>query len=207
MFTGIVLGTGRIEAVIAQSDGVRLVVEVAPLDFSDVAIGDSVAHNGVCLTVVAREGTRLSYDVSGATLACTTGLTEVGARVNLEKALKVGEPLGGHFVTGHVDAVGAVRSVEPVGESTRVRFYAPAAVAPFLARKGSIAVDGVSLTVNEVVDEPDGGAVFEVNLIPHTVARTNFARLAPGVKVNLEADPIARYAERLLAYWQAKDAV
>lgn len=204
MFTGIVIGVGRIAAVMPLTDGVRIAVDVGALDFSDVNVGDSVAHSGVCLTVVGRrrvgEGEWLEYDVSGETLSCTTGLDQVGATVNLEKALRVGDPLGGHWVTGHVDAVGEVVAVTLVGESTRVAFRAPPLIAPFIARKGSIAVDGVSLTVNEVRDEADGSACFTVNLIPHTVAMTNFARLAPGVRVNLEVDPIARYGERLLAY-------
>ncbi|BBD78293.1 riboflavin synthase [Hydrogenophilus thermoluteolus] len=204
MFTGIVIGVGRIAAVTPLADGVRIAVDVGSLDFSDVRIGDSVAHSGVCLTVVGRRMVAgnpcLEYDVSGETLSCTTGLNEVGSRVNLEKALKVGDPLGGHWVTGHVDAVGEVVAVTPVGESTRVQFRAPPQVAPFVARKGSIAIDGVSLTVNEVEDRADGSCLFTVNLIPHTVAMTNFDRLTAGTRVNLEVDPIARYGERLLAY-------
>jgi len=204
MFTGIVTGVGRIAAVIPQEDGVRIAVDPGALDCHDVAVGDSIAHSGVCLTVVGRTEVDgrlcLLYDVSGETLACTVGLTEVGARVNLEKALRLSDPLGGHLVTGHVDAVGEVVEVRSVGSSRFVRLLAPPAVAPYIARKGSIAVDGVSLTVNEVTDCPDGSCLFAVNLIPHTVAATNFDRLAPGVRVNLEADPLARYGARLLAY-------
>lgn len=204
MFTGIVIGVGQIAAVTPRGEGVRITVDPGVVDCSDVALGDSVAHSGVCLTVVGRRAIDgrvcLEYDVSGETLACTVGLDGVGSRVNLEKALRLGDLLGGHLVTGHVDGVGEVLAVTPLGASLAVRFWAPAAVAPFLARKGSVAVDGVSLTVNEVVDRTDGSCEFMVNLIPHTVAMTNFDRLQPGVRVNLEADPLARYGARLLAY-------
>ncbi len=204
MFTGIVTGVGRIAAVEPQGEGVRIAVDPGALNCHDVAVGDSIAHSGVCLTVVGKTEVAgrpcLLYDVSGETLSCTVGLSEVGARVNLEKALRLGDPLGGHLVTGHVDAVGEVVEVRSLGTSLFVRLLAPPLVAPFLARKGSIAVDGVSLTVNDVTDCPDGSCLFAVNLIPHTVAATNFDRLTPGVRVNLEADPLARYGARLLAY-------
>jgi len=148
---------------------------------------------GACLTVVAIDGTRLAFDVSRETLACTVGLDAPGA-VNLEKSLALGDQLGGHLVTGHVDGLGEVLAFEPEGESKRLRLRVPAELARFVARKGSITVDGVSLTVNRVED-----SVFEVNLIPHTLAVTTLGRLVPGAKVNLEIDLIARYVERMLS--------
>ncbi len=193
MFTGIVQAVGTIEAVAPLAKGVRLTVATGGLDLADVAVGDSICVQGACLTVVALSGARLSFDVSRETLDCTVGLERPG-KVNLEKSLALGDKLGGHLVTGHVDAVGEVLAFEPAGESMRLRVRAPEPLARFLARKGSVAVDGVSLTVNHV-----DGAHFEVNLIPHTIATTTLARLAPGARVNLEVDLIARYVERMLA--------
>jgi len=169
-------------------------VDVGDWDVSDVAIGDSVAHNGVCLTVVAQEGSKLYYDVSAETLACTVGLDAPGA-VNLEKALRMADRIGGHLVSGHVDGVGEVLKFEPIGESHELVIKAPAELAGYIARKGSVTVDGVSLTVNAV-----SGQDFSLNLIPHTVAVTTLKRLARGTKVNLEIDLIARYVERMLAW-------
>jgi len=194
MFTGIVQAVGAIVSADAHADGVRLVVDAASLGTADVAPGDSIAVGGCCLTVVARDGGRLAFDVSAVTLACTTGLGRAGA-VNLEKALRAGDRLGGHLVSGHVDGVGTVRAFEPVGDATgsvMLAIAAPAELARFIAPKGSIAVDGVSLTVN-VVD----GARFAVNLIPHTLAVTTLGQLAPGRPVNLEVDQVARYVARL----------
>lgn len=197
MFTGIVQAVGTIEALTPlqgqMHGGVRLAVEAGGLELSDVRIGDSICVQGACLTVVAIEGERLSFDVSRETLDCTTGLAHPG-KVNLETSLGLGDKLGGHLVTGHVDGVGEVLAFEPAGESVLLRLRAPAGLAKYVARKGSVCVDGVSLTVNRAEDD-----VFEINLIPHTLAVTTLARLAPGAKVNLEVDLIARYVERMLA--------
>jgi len=197
MFTGIVQSVGTIEALTPlQGDmqgGVRLTVEAGGLDLTDVERGDSICVQGACLTVVAIAGERLSFDVSRETLDCTAGLAHPG-NVNLETSLALGDKLGGHLVTGHVDGVGEVLAFEPAGESVLLRLRAPAGLAKYVARKGSICVDGVSLTVNRVE-----GDVFEINLIPHTLAVTTLARLAPGARVNLEVDLIARYVERMMA--------
>jgi riboflavin synthase len=182
MFTGIVQAVGNITAVTPLEAGVRLTVDAGALERSGIALGDSICVQGACLTVVSIDGARLAFDVSRETLACTVGLDAPGP-VNL----------GGHLVTGHVDGLGAVLAFEPAGESKRLRLRVPKELARYVARKGSITVDGVSLTVNRVED-----AVFEVNLIPHTLAVTTLARLAPGAKVNLEVDLIARYVERML---------
>ncbi|WP_374267032.1 riboflavin synthase [Zoogloea sp.] len=194
MFSGIVAATGRILSVTPLEDGVRLAVDVGTLDLSDVQLGDSIAHNGVCLTVIARDGNVLSYDVSRESLNCTVGLDAPG-EVNLEKALRLADRLGGHIVTGHVDGIGVVQKFEPVGESHELVIRAPAALAGYIAKKGSITVDGVSLTVNRV-----DGCDFSINLIPHTVQVTTLKRLAAGSTVNLEIDIIARYMERMLAW-------
>jgi len=193
MFTGIVQAVGRIERFQPEAAGARLRVHAGGLDLSDVALGDSIAVNGCCLTVVARDGTGFEMDVSLETLDCTAGL-EAGARVNLEKALRASDRLGGHLVTGHVDGAGVVRSVEPVGNNRVLHFTMPAALCRYVARKGSVAVNGVSLTVNAI--HGDG---FAVNLIPHTLAATNLGELRGGERVNLEIDLIARYVDRMLA--------
>lgn len=203
MFTGIVAAVGRIVSVEAGPSARRLVVDAAALDTGDVAIGDSIAVSGCCLTVVgidqAGGAARLAFDVSAETLACTTGLASPG-EVNLEKALSLADRLGGHLMTGHVDGVATVAALEPAPASApeawdagsmRLAVDAPAALAPFIAAKGSIAVDGVSLTVNGV-----SGTRFHVNLIPHTLAATTLKRLRPGARVNLEVDLIARYVAR-----------
>jgi riboflavin synthase len=201
MFSGIVAACGRIERIERLAAGVRLTVDAGTLDLGDVAIGDSVANAGVCLTVIAREGRRLQFDVSRETLACTVGLDAEGAEVNLEKALRLADRLGGHLVTGHVDGVGEVLKFEPRGESHELVVRAPAALAGYIARKGSITVNGVSLTVNRVE-----GRDFSINLIPHTVAVTTLRHLAAGSLVNLEIDLIARYVERMLAWREESDA-
>jgi riboflavin synthase len=193
MFTGIVAAVGRIDRVQPREGGLRLVIDARALDLGDVAIGDSIAVNGCCLTVVARGGTRFEADVSQETLGCTVGLSAPG-EVNLEKSLRLADRLGGHLLTGHVDGVGEVVALEPVGESRRLVVRAPAELARYIARKGSIAVQGVSLTVNRV-----DGAEFEVNLIPHTLAATTLKALEPGARANLEVDLLARYVERMLA--------
>ena len=194
MFSGIVAATGRILSVTPLEDGVRLAVDVGSLDLDDVQLGDSIANNGVCLTVIARAGNCVDFDVSRETLNCTVGLAEPG-EVNLEKALRLSDRLGGHLVSGHVDGIGVVQKFEPVGESHELVIRAPAALAGYIAKKGSITVDGVSLTVNRV-----DGCDFSINLIPHTVQVTTLKRLAAGSSVNLEIDLIARYMERMLAW-------
>ncbi|WP_068635826.1 riboflavin synthase [Thauera butanivorans] len=200
MFSGIVAAIGRIEHIEPLADGIRLTVDTDGLDLSDVIVGDSIAHSGVCLTVIEMDGPRLKYDVSRETLNCTVGLDAVGNEVNLEKALRLADRLGGHLVTGHVDGVGEVLKFEPLGESHELVIRAPAAIAGYIAKKGSITVNGVSLTVNHVE-----GRDFSINLIPHTVAMTNLKHLAAGSRVNLEIDLIARYVERMLA-WRGEDA-
>ena len=198
MFTGIVKARGSIERLEPKSDGIQITVASGDLDIGDVAIGDSIAVNGCCLTVVAKLGRSLQFDVSGDTLRCTSPL-DVGARVNLEKSLRLADRLDGHLVAGHVDGVGAVVELRPIAEdagaSWRLVIEAPIELARFIAPKGSIAVHGVSLTVNEVV-----AARFAVNLIPHTLDATTFKDLLPGATVNLEIDMVARYVARLAEF-------
>jgi riboflavin synthase len=196
MFSGIVAAVGRITDLRPLEAGVRLTVDTGPLGLDDVQQGDSIAVNGVCLTVVARDGAAVQFDVSRETLDCTAGLDASG-EVNLEKALRLSDRLGGHLVSGHVDGVGEVVLFAPLGESHELVVRAPRALARYIARKGSIAVQGVSLTVNRVSDTP-AGCEFSINLIPHTVAATTLKHLAPGSRVNLEIDLIARYAERMM---------
>lgn len=194
MFTGIIGAVGRVAEARPQGEGLRLSIEAGTLDLSDVAIGDSIAANGVCLTVVGLSDHRYEVDVSAETLRCTTGF-RTGDEVNLEKALRLADRLGGHLVSGHVDGVGTVVRFEPLGGCRLLEVEAPEELARYIAPKGSIAVDGVSLTVNRVE-----GRRFAVNLIPHTLEVTTLKRLAPGARVNLEVDLLARYAERLLHY-------
>ncbi len=205
MFTGIVAGIGKVVAVAPKGDGLRLVVAPGALDITDVALGDSVAVNGCCLTVVAKSGATLGFDVSAETLACTAGL-DGAADVNLEKSLRLADRLGGHLVAGHVDGVGTVVALERVEEvasgtgSLRLVVDAPAELARFIAVKGSIAVHGVSLTVNRVA-----GARFQANLIPHTLDVTTLKSARPGAKVNLEVDLVARYVARLAEAMPARE--
>ena len=198
MFTGIVAAIGRIREVepIAQGSGMRLQVEAGALDLSDVRIGDSIAIQGACMTVVALADDGFDVDVSRESLSLTVGLDAPG-EVNLEKALTLADRLGGHLVSGHVDGIGEVVRFEPVGESRLLEIRVPGALARFFAYKGSVTVDGVSLTVNRVRDEPDG-TIIAINLIPHTTEVTTLGRLAPGARVNLEVDQIARYVDRIL---------
>lgn len=198
MFTGIVSAIGRIREVepIAQGSGMRLQVEAGALDLSDVRIGDSIAIQGACMTVVALADDGFDVDVSRESLSLTVGLDAPG-EVNLEKALTLADRLGGHLVSGHVDGIGEVVRFEPVGESRLLEIRVPGALARFFAYKGSVTVDGVSLTVNRVRDEPDG-TIIAINLIPHTMEVTTLGRLAPGARVNLEVDQIARYVDRIL---------
>ncbi|MGE5740068.1 MAG: riboflavin synthase [Betaproteobacteria bacterium] len=195
MFTGIVQATGRIAARDGAADGVRVRIDAAALGVADIAVGDSIAVGGCCLTVVAINAHVLAFDVSAETLACTAGF-DVGREVNLEKSLRLSDRLGGHLVSGHVDGVGVVAAFAAVSTDAQGSWYlsidAPVALARYIASKGSIAVDGVSLTVNGV-----DGARFTVNLIPHTLAATTLRQLAVGRPVNLEVDVIARYVERL----------
>jgi len=192
MFTGIIAAVGKISRVEPAKGGLRLAIDAGALGLSDVSVGNSIAVDGVCLTVVKRGKKSFGVDVSRETLRCTAGLDRAG-EVNLEKALALSDRLDGHLVLGHVDGVGKVVRFQAVGKSRLLRVRTPAALARYIARKGSIAVHGVSLTVNAV-----RGAEFEVNLIPHTLAATTLRHLRVGDRVNLEVDPLARYAERLL---------
>lgn len=194
MFTGIVAAVGRITERLPLEQGVRLTISAAGLDLSDVKLGDSIAHSGVCLTVIAKKKNAYQVDVSRETLNCTTGLEAGGHdEVNLEKALRLADRLGGHLVSGHVDGIGEVVKFNTIGESHELVIKAPKALARYIARKGSITVNGVSLTTNQVK-----GRRFSINLIPHTVSVTTLKHLAPGIAVNLEIDLIARYVERML---------
>jgi riboflavin synthase len=194
MFTGIVTATGKISHVQPLEAGLRLTIEAPGLRLADVALGDSIAHGGVCLTVIAKRKNSYQIDVSRETLDCTTGLETLGGEVNLEKAMRLSDFIGGHLVSGHVDGVGEVVKFEPIGESHELVIKAPKKLAKFIARKGSICVDGVSLTTNRVK-----GRRFSINLIPHTVQVTTLRHLKPGSPVNLEIDLIARYVERMLS--------
>ena len=195
MFTGIVQDVGQVAVREMRGVDARLVIATKNLDLSDTVIGDSISVQGVCLTVTALEGASFSADVSHETLSLTTlGELTAGSAVNLEPALRAGDRLGGHLVSGHVDGVAQVSATGHDGDSLRVKITVPAELARYIARKGSVTVDGVSLTVNEVE-----GATFGVNLIPHTQVVTTLGRLAPGTRVNLEVDQMARYAERLLS--------
>lgn len=200
MFTGIVAAVGRIESVSPLGDakaGVRLRIAAGDLDLADVVLGDSIAIQGACMTVVAMEPGQFDVDVSRESLDKTVGLDRPG-RVNLEKALRLADRLGGHLVSGHVDGLGEVMHFAPVGESHELRIRAPRELGKYLAYKGSVVVNGVSLTVNRVADEADG-CVFSINLIPHTVEVTTLQELKAGTRVNLEIDLIARYVERMMS--------
>lgn len=193
MFSGIIAAVGQITQITPREAGFRLTVNAGKLAIDDVALGDSIAHNGVCLTVVACEGQQFMVDVSPETLSCTVGLDAPGP-VNLEKALRLADVIGGHLVSGHVDGVGEVLRFDPVGDNRLLEIRAPKEIAKFIARKGSITVNGTSLTTNEV-----NGCTFTINLIPHTLENTTLNLLKAGSKVNLEIDLIARYCERLLS--------
>ncbi len=196
MFTGIITDIGRIDSIEERGD-LRVTIACG-YDTTGLAIGASVACSGVCLTVVAKAPGQFSVDVSAETRRRTAAAQwTAGRRLNLERALKVGDELGGHIVTGHVDAVASVVSATPEGDSRRIVFAVPHAIAPFVAPKGSIAVDGVSLTVNDVVDQADGAAHFAVNIIPHTAEWTTLGDLDAGREVNIEIDVLARYLSRM----------
>jgi riboflavin synthase len=203
MFTGIITGVGRIAAIddlgSSQQHGKRLTITAPAGYLDDVGLGDSIALNGACMTVTSLDANarRFTIDISAESLDKTAGLGEPGA-VNLEKALRPQDRLGGHLVSGHVDGVGTVLRMEPVGESWELRILAPQALGKYLAYKGSITVNGVSLTVNNIADT-DQGTELSINLIPHTVDNTALHALKAGSRVNLEIDLIARYVERMLS--------
>jgi riboflavin synthase len=203
MFTGIITGVGRIAAVhdlgSSSSHGKRLGIAAPAGYLDDVGLGDSIALNGACMTVTTLDPAQqlFTIDISAESLDKTAGLAEPGTRVNLEKALRASDRLGGHIVSGHVDGIGTVSRFAPVGESWELRVLAPQALARFLAYKGSITVNGVSLTVNSVSDGPEGSEI-SINLIPHTVENTALGSLEAGSRVNLEIDTVARYVERML---------
>jgi len=205
MFTGIVAAVGRIDTVspLGNADaGVRLRIAAGELDLTDVIIGDSIAIQGACMTVVALQDGQFDVDVSRESLDKTVGLNKPG-RVNLEKALRLADRLGGHLVSGHVDGLGDVVRFAPVGESHELRIRAPRELGRYLAYKGSVVVNGVSLTVNSVSDVAEG-CEFSINLIPHTVEVTTLNELKAGARVNLEIDLIARYVERMLSASQGE---
>ena len=193
MFSGIVADAGMIKKVADREGGLRLTIATELLGMDDVKLGDSIAVNGVCLTVVQIDGNDFTVDVSRETLNCTTGLEQQGKHVNLEKAMRLSDRIGGHLVSGHVDGVGEVVAFNDIGESWRLVVKAPPALAKYIAVKGSITINGVSLTVNHVA-----GDEFEVNLIPHTLEVTTLNELKKEARVNLEVDLIARYVERML---------
>lgn len=193
MFTGLIADLGLVEAIVPRQGGARLTVRPAALPVDALVLGESIACSGACLTVVERGGGRVSFDAVPETLSRTTvGGWRPGTKVNLERALAVGERLGGHLVQGHVDAVGEVVQRRPEGQGVRLTISLPASIAPLVAEKGSIAVDGVSLTVAAATRDR-----FEVALIPETLSRTTLGEAGPGTKVNLEADVIARHVARL----------
>ena len=193
MFSGIIADVGHIVEANDRDGGLRLMIAIRTLDLSDVQLGDSIAVNGVCLTVVANEQIAFAVDVSRETLNCTDGLDVINAPVNLEKALRLADRLGGHLVSGHVDGVGEVIEFADLGESWKLVVQAPQALAKYMAVKGSICINGVSLTINQVRNNE-----FSVNLIPHTLQMTNLKNLRVGSRVNLEVDMIARYVERMM---------
>jgi riboflavin synthase len=207
MFTGIITGLGHVAAVqplgTTATHGKRLTIACPPDYLEDVGLGDSIALNGACMTVtsVSRENCQFTIDISAESLDKTAGLADSTAKagtINLEKALRANDRLGGHIVSGHVDGVGTVTYFEKVGESWELRVLAPQQLAKYLAYKGSITVNGVSLTVNSVKDNPQGCEI-SINLIPHTVQNTSLGGLAAGSAVNLEIDTVARYVERMLS--------
>ncbi len=197
MFTGIIQSTGKIESISPAGEDLKLNIQVGSLDMADVQIGDSIAVNGVCLTAVTFDATHFEVHVSKETLNCTVGLDSM-REVNLEKALRLSDRLGGHLVSGHVDGVGQVVRFEPAGDCWLLMVRAPHALSRYVAVKGSIAIDGVSLTINTVEQD-----TFSMNLIPHTIEHTTLKHLGIGSRVNLEVDLIARYVERM-TQWGAE---
>ena len=194
MFTGIIQAIGKIEALTPQGGDLRLSIGTGALPLQDVKVGDSICVSGCCLTVIAKRDRSFDADVSKETLSLTTlGGLEAGSPVNLEKSLTLATPLGGHIVSGHVDGLGTIKSRREEARSMRFDIQVPSDIKKYIAHKGSVSVDGVSLTVNKVQDD-----VFDVNIIPHTMAHTTFSQYRPGSKVNLEVDVVARYVERML---------
>ena len=202
MFSGIIADVGCIKQAADREGGLRLEIETHKLGLDDVQLGDSIAVNGVCLTVIAHTDDTFTVEVSRETLNCTIGLGEQGAAVNLEKALCLSDRLGGHLVSGHVDGVGEVLAFTDLGESWKLEIRAPQGLAKFIAIKGSITINGVSLTINQVTGAEKLLAghpcEFSINLIPHTLVMTNLKNLRAGSRVNLEIDLIARYVERMM---------
>ena len=204
MFTGIISGLGRITRADAlgadASHGKRLTIQAPSGYLDDMQLGDSIALNGACMTATALQPATATFtiDISAESLACTAGLDRPGA-VNLEKAMRANDRLGGHLVSGHVDGIGTVRHFAPIGESWELRLLTPPELARFIAYKGSITVNGVSLTVNQVIDVDAGCCELAINLIPHTLENTTLGTLQAGARVNLEIDLIARYVERMLS--------
>ena len=202
MFTGIITDIGRILAIEERGD-LRVRIATA-YDTDTVDLGASIACSGVCLTVIDKADGWFAVDVSAETLSRTAAAWHAGTPLNLERSLRVGDELGGHIVQGHVDGVGKIVGVDTIGDSIRITIAVPAVIAPYIAEKGSVAIDGVSLTVNSVEDSADGGARFAVNIIPHTAEMTTLGRLAPGLPVNIEIDVLARYLKRMEAYSHAR---
>lgn len=201
MFTGIVAAVGTINTITPLANqtnaGLRLTIDAGALLMDDVIIGDSIALNGACMTVISKNGQQFCIDISRESLNLTSGLDQPG-QVNLEKALTLSDRIGGHLVSGHIDGLGVVTQFSPVNESVELVISAPKNLAKYLAYKGSIVVNGVSLTVNRVTDHPDH-CKFSINLIPHTLQVTTLKNLYVGVNVNLEVDLIARYVERMMS--------
>ena len=195
MFTGIITALGQISNILQQEKGIRATISCDGFALEDIAIGDSIACSGACLTVVAKTTNSFAVDISKESLRCTAGLDRVGAEINLEKALRLSDRLGGHLVSGHIDGVGEVVGFTPVGESWELRVRLPRELEKYVAPKGSITIDGVSLTVNSIEQQ-----IFSINIIPHTLSATSFKRLAPGVRVNIEVDQIARYLAQLAKF-------
>lgn len=196
MFTGIITDVGSIKNISHQGDA-RITVNTK-FDTTTIDIGASIACSGVCLTVVDKGDDWFSVDASAETLSCTNlGSWSEGSGVNLERALKIGDELGGHIVTGHVDGVGEILSIDPVGDSIKLVFSVPDNLSPYIAEKGSVTINGVSLTVNDVKDNPKKPTVFSINIIPHTQEKTTFSEVKNGDKVNLEIDVLARYVARM----------
>ena len=193
MFTGIIEAVGEIKKIIPLESGIRIEITSGGLDLSDLRIGDSIATNGVCLTITTLMGDTISMEVSGETLSCTQSLDTRGGRVNLEKAMQLSDRINGHLVSGHVDGVGKIIKLEQVGESYILAIRPPVSLMRYIAKKGSITVNGVSLTVNLITENE-----FRVNLIPHTLAVTTFKELKKNMEVNLEVDMLARYLEKFL---------
>lgn len=201
MFTGIIQAVGKIASVMQKGEDARLTIRTGKLDISDVGPGDSIACNGVCLTVVEVLPEGFSVDVSAETFRCSAGFPP-DAAVNLEKAMRLADRVGGHLVSGHVDGTGTVTRFIPAGDSMELDIRAPGEIMRFIVTKGSVTINGVSLTVNRVTDND-----FSINLIPHTLAETNLADLKAGSRVNLEVDMMARYAERILNYSQESGTI